>query len=374
MNNAFQCPHCKKDIELTEALKHQFDEEFQKDLEMVKKETEEKVRLKIAEEQEVSLKDAENEKKELKEQNKKLQESLLELNKSMRDLKTKDEERELEMEKKLSLEGEKIKLEATKKAEEEQRLKILELEKQKQDALKEVDEMKRKLQQGSQQSQGEVLELDFENSLRNAFPTDEIVPVGKGVRGADLKHIVKTPRGTVCGVILWETKRTKAWDTEWTNKLKNELRIEKANVPIIVTHTFPKEIDGSMGIVDGVWIIDYSLAIPVAEIMRQKLIDVAREKYLVQNRSKGNEEQVYDYILSHEFGQEIEAAFEVQKTLVEQVNREKAAFEKQWKIRLELAEKLAKSTARVIGTLQVKVGSNAALQIKGADLLEEGNE
>ncbi|MGE5041575.1 MAG: DUF2130 domain-containing protein [Candidatus Levyibacteriota bacterium] len=378
MQNTFLCPHCKKEIEITDALTQRFKEEAElknkEELERAIKETEEKIRKKISEEQELTLKDSENEITELKEQNRKLQESLLELNKTLREFKLKDETRELEMQKKIASEEEKIKLEATKKAEEESRLKILELEKQKQDALKEVEDMRRKLQQGSQQAQGEVLELDFENTLRETFPSDEILPIGKGVRGADIKQVVKTPRGTVCGIILWETKRTRAWDNDWPNKLKNELRIEKAHAPIIVSDAFPKELTTKFGVVNGVYVVDYSHAIILAELMRQRLIDIARERFLIENRSKDNQEQIYDYIVSREFGQELDALLEVQLAMVEQVSREKAAFEKQWKARLEISDKLLKSRSRIAGTLQIKLGQNTTLQIKDSGLLEDGKE
>lgn len=381
MQNTITCPHCNKDFQMDEVFRHQVEDEilqktqkeFEKNLEKVKVETEEKLRKELIEEQEQLAKNSEIEKKELAEKNKQLRDEQLEQAKTIRELKSKDEERELEMQKKLASEEEKIRLDAQKKAQEEQKFKLLEKDKLLDDARKANEDLKRKLEQGSQQTQGEVLELDFENTLKDAFPTDEIIPIGKGVRGADIKHVVKTERGTICGIILWETKRTKTWDNDWTNKLKNELRTENAQIPIIVSETFPKELATKMGLVNGVWVVDYSHALIIAEIMRHRLIDIAREKYLSTNRNKDNQEQVYDYIVSKEFGQELDALLEVHYALRDQISKEKAAFEKQWKTREEIADKLLKSRSRMTSTLQIKAGNNNQLQIKDSELLGDGS-
>jgi hypothetical protein len=258
--------------------------------------------------------------------------------------------------------------ESLEKENDRHRIKELELEKKLLDIQNKNDEMRIQLEQGSQQTQGEVIELDFENSLIKIFPDDEIVPIGKGTKGADVRQIIKTPKGTVCGVILWETKQTKSWDNDWPRKLKNDLRTEKANIPIIVSAAFPKEIKGSMGYTDGVLVVNYQNALVIAEVMRQKLIDVARQKYLAENR-EGKGEALYEYVVSHEFSQQIESILEVHREMVDQVSKERAAFEKQWKTRIEYSEKMLKSTARMVGSIQGKIGTANNLQIKGLDML-----
>ena len=206
-------------------------------------------------------------------------EEQLKLREDKRRLEEEKKDFEIEMQKKVE---EKVK-ESLEREDERHRLKELENEKKLQDAIKANEELRRKLEQGSQQTQGEVLELDFENALVSEFPDDEIVAVAKGKNGADIRQIVKTPKGTTCGVILWETKRVKAWANDWPEKLKNDLRAEKANIPIIVTNVFPRGFKTNMGVFEGVWIVGYSLGLPLSQLMRQRLIDVAREKYFAQN-------------------------------------------------------------------------------------------
>lgn len=365
-NNTLICPNCKKSIQLSEALLHEFQEEFElkhkKDMQEAVRLAEEKAKI------ELEKKNAEEIEK-LKKQNEEKDEAL-----KKRELESIEEKRKLEEERKefelnKQKEEEKIREAAYKEAMDNSRLEKLEYEKKINDMQKALEEAQRKGKQGSQQLQGEVLELDFEEALREAFPTDDIIPVEKGKIGADVRQIVKTARGTVCGVILWETKRTKGWSNDWPEKLKKDLRAEKANVPIIVTNSFPKGFNGQMGMFEGVWLVDYSLSQVLAELMRQKLIDVAREKYLANNK-EGKKEQLYEYIISHEFVQQVESILEVHREMVEQVNREKAAFEKQWKTRLEYSEKLVRGTARMVGSIQGRLGESNHLQIKGLDMLE----
>lgn len=376
MNNIVKCTHCGKDIEISEALTHQIkselssslEKEFQEKITLAQKEAEEKATKRIAEEIETKLKDKENEATEARERNKKLQEELLGATRSMRELKEKDEQREVELERKLAQERDKLKEEISKRYTDEYRLKELENEKRISDLKKALDEAQRKAQQGSMQTQGEVLELDLEQTLILAFPTDDIDPVEKGVKGADIRQTVKTTHGNVCGVILWETKRTKSWSDEWVVKLKDDLRAEKAHVPIIVSTVLPKEAESGMGLKDGVWVVSFALFVPLARILRDKLIDVAREKFLAQSKG-GKAEQLYGYITSHEFRQQIEATLEVYSSMKEQIDRERRAYEKIWSQREVQVDRMFKSTAHIVGSIQGTVGSSMG-QIKGLDLLE----
>ncbi|HRN96298.1 MAG TPA: DUF2130 domain-containing protein [Candidatus Levybacteria bacterium] len=379
MPNLIKCIHCDREFEMSEALTHQLKEElsssleadFKQKIEAAQKEAEEKATKRIAEEVELKLKDKENEANQAKEQNKKLQQDLLEAMRKERELKERDEQRELELEKKLTIEREKLKEEMSKRYTDEYRLKELENEKRINDLKKALDEAQRKAQQGSMQTQGEVLELDLEQALMMAFPTDDIEPVEKGVKGADIRHTVKTSHGNVCGVILWETKRTKAWSDEWITKLNDDLRASKANIPVIVSSVLPKEAESGMGIKDGVWIVNFNLFISLARILRDKLTDVAKEKFYAQNKD-GKADQLYGYITSHEFKQQVEAILEVYSTMKEQVDRERRAYEKLWAAREVQAERMFRSTARIVGSIQGTVGSSMT-QIKGLDLLELEN-
>jgi len=293
----------------------------------------------------------------------------LEHSKQIRFLKEKDIDREREMQKKLSVEGEKIRLDAQKKAEEGNRLKLIEKDKQLQGALKEIEEMRRKLQQGSQQSQGEVLEDELEKLLRDAFSQDDFEPVAKGVSGADIRHIIKSPKGTICGVILWESKRTKEWSDKWLTKLKEDLRAQKANIPVIVSIVLPKEAKDGFGIKDGVWICSHQLILPIATILRKSLLDVGYQKAILANRGE-KADMLYSYVTSHEFQQQVERIVEVYREMKDQIIKERMAFERSWKQREAQAERIIISAANIVGNMQGKVGASMP-QIKGLDLLPE---
>lgn len=372
MQNTFLCPHCKKEIELTEALKHEFQEEFEKDLEAVKKETEEKLRKKLEKEQELALKDSENEKKELKEQNKKLQESLLELNKSIRDLKTKDDERELEMQKKLASEEEKIKFEATKKAEEEQRSKILEKDKQLADTLKELEDAKRKLQQGSQQAQGETFELEFENIIKREFPHDIVSEVAKGVRGGDIIQEVVDSKGNNVGKILWELKNTKAWSEGWVEKLKGDKRTITAEDAVLITEVLPNDMKSNGAYRNGIWVCKRESVIAIASVLRAKLIQL----FMVKNANNGKDEKMdilFAYLSGTEFKHRIEAIIEAWTGMQDDIEREKRYFAGKWSRDDKHIRQVIDNTIGMRGDLEGIMGNSLA-EIKGLDLITDGKE
>lgn len=376
MDNIIKCPHCGKEVEVTEALKHQVEEQVvaqltakhKQELTAIKEKVEKEVGQKIKEQLELDLKDKQNTIEESHKQNTKLREQLLETTKLIRELKEKDSERELEMQKKLSEQTEKLREETAKKYEEQHRLKELELQKKLSDAQKLNDELKQKLEQGSQQTQGEVLELDLEQILRDTFRDDEILPIGKGVTGADIRQIVKSPKGFLCGTILWETKRTKNWEEKWLEKLKSDLRSEKAHLCVIVSQVLPLEAKQGIGFRDGVWVCSYELVISLAILLRKSLLDVAYQKAISAHRGEKSD-LLYAYITGHEFRQQVEAIVEVFQEMQGQLSRERLVYEKQWKQREAQIKRVLLSTTNIVGTMQGLIGSST-LQIQGLELLE----
>ncbi len=119
--------------------------------------------------------------------------------------------------------------------------------------------MQRKIEQGSQQLQGEVMEIALERLLNEHFRHDEIVPVPKGVFGGDCLQKVRNTSMQECGTILWETKRTKNWSQSWLAKLREDQREAKASLAIIVSEALPDGIN-SFGCVEGIWICSWSFA------------------------------------------------------------------------------------------------------------------
>ena len=222
---------------------------------------------------------------------------------------------------------------------------------------KAVEEAHRKGAQGSQQLQGEVQELDLEELLKKEFPGDTIEPIGKGVLGADVRQIVRSPRGMDCGHILWESKRTKAWSDSWVDKLKEDLRSDKANIPAIISETLPEEIKTGIGLRNGIWVASPALSLPLAMLLRKALLDSARQKMIAQNQLSKAEE-LYGYITGHEFAHQVEAMVETYKDMQEQIIRERTAFEKSWKQREAQVGRLLSGVAGIYGSMQGIAGSS----------------
>lgn len=380
MANLIKCPHCKKTFELTDAIKHQIEEEValdvakkhEEELIKVRKESEEKIKKQLEEKVSVEIKDLQKQLSEKENKVEELRENELKLREDRRKLEEKEKELNLEVQRKLDEERKKVEEEVLKQAVEEHRLKDKEKDKIIDDLKVALDDARRKASQGSQQLQGEILELDIEGLLTDSFPSDQIEPVEKGVKGADIRQIVKSPKGYTGGVILWEIKRTKAWSESWVTKLKEDLRKEKANVPVIVSIALPKGMESGFGLYEGVWVVDFNLVLPVATIIRKNLLDVLFEK-AVSSHKGGKSEILYDYITSHEFRQQLEAIMEVYGEMQGQITKERAAYEKIWKAREGQMQRLLSSTANVVGSIQGRVGQNV-FQIKGFDLLEEGKK
>lgn len=380
MISTVTCPSCGEAIEVTQALVHQIQEQLltevnqkhQQELASLEKKLAVEIQKQFEERNAVELQDL---KKQLQEKDikvREMQKEELSLREQKRKLEEREKEMELEVSRKFDEQRKLLEEAIVKRTQESYRMKELENEKRINDLKKALEEAQRKASQGSQQTQGEVAELDLEQSLRNAFPTDTIMSVEKGIRGADVRQVVKTTMGNICGTILWESKRTKSWASDWIPKLKEDLRNEKANVPIIVSSVLPEEAASGFGIVDGVYVVRHTLALPVAGLLRQKLIDIAREKFITQNK-ENSAEQLYTYVTSHEFRQHIEAIVEVFQDMQVQITKEKAAFEKIWKTREGQVQKLLSSTASIVGSMSGRVGQSFQ-PIKGLELLEDGQQ
>jgi hypothetical protein len=362
MANTIKCPKCGEEIEITQALSQTIKADLEKDLSK-------KIELKLREE---SGKEVQLLEEELKIKNAKLSEAREEELKLRQDkLKLEDEKKSFELEKQRQMDEErnKIRQQTLLEASDSHRLKDMEKDKMINDLKKSLEDAQQKASQGSQQLQGEVQELDLEDYLKSAFPQDEISPVGKGVRGADISQTVRTSLGTVCGVILWESKRTKAWVDDWATKLKDDLRASKANIPIIVTTALPKEIKSGFGFFEGVWVTEPSFTQPLAEILRKNLIDVAREKHNGKDRGT-KADMIYSYLTSDAFVQQIQNIIEVHQNMQSQIQKERATFEKLWKEREAQAERILISTAGIYGSIQGVAGQSLP-SVKGLDLLEE---
>lgn len=270
-------------------------------------------------------------KEELAEKDRKLaqsQETELGLRKRQRELEEGERSLKLEVVRQVDAERQKI-VETTQKAlEDTHRLKDAENDKKLTDMHEQVDELKRKLEQGSQKMQGEILELELEASLKSEFPFDEIEPVPPGIKGADVIQVVKTQTGKICGKILWETKRTKIWSDSWLQKVKDDKREAKADIVILISETLPKGLT-HFRMIDGVWVTSISTSLSLTLALRLLLIHVAREKRLEIGK-KGKMEVVYNYLTGPEFKNRVEAIVESFIQMKNELDAEKRAMNRIW--------------------------------------------
>ncbi|MFH1187133.1 MAG: DUF2130 domain-containing protein [Candidatus Levyibacteriota bacterium] len=377
--NKISCPHCGKQVEISEALKHQVKEaviaseraKHKEELEKLRSEVEKKTERRIKEDLNLKFKDTANELEEAKIGKKKLYEQLLEMSKTIREVKEQSEKKEIENEKKLNQQVDKIREDVSKTLSEKARLKELELIKKLHDTQKALEEAQRKSKQGSQQLQGEVLELDLEEKLKTSFIFDEFMPIPKGIEGADVWQKVKNKHNQEAGSILWETKRTKAWAKSWLSKLREDTRKVNANVSVLISEVLPDDVK-YFARIEGVWVTSYEYAVTLAGILRDTLLQIAIAKSSASHEDETLQE-IYDYIISEAFRHKIEAHFEGVKFLKEDLDSEKRAMERIWKKREIQINRLDRSMSQMFGEIQGIAGS-ALPTIKELGMLKAGEK
>ncbi len=410
------CPHCKTEIKLTESLaapllattRQQFEKQLaqkdsdiaQRELTMREKEkaltdakrnlddqvadqvasqlkTErarvsaeesKKAKLASANELEGKARELAELQEVLKERDGKLaeaQKAQAELIKKQRELDDAKRELELTVEKRVQDGLTEVRTLAKRDAQEGMKLKVTEKDQTIASMQKNIEELKQKAEQGSQQLQGEVLELELENLLRTKFPYDVIEPVAKGEFGGDALQRVNSPSGTSCGSILWESKRTKNWSDGWLAKLRDDQRSAKAEVCVLVSQVLPKGVE-AFDLIDGVWVTTPRAALPVATMLRQGLLQVSQTRALSEGQHTKTE-MVYQYLTGPRFKQRVEAIVEAFSSMQDDLDKERKVIMKQWAKRGEQIERVMGATVGMYGDLQGIAGKSLQ-EIEGLEM------
>jgi hypothetical protein len=377
------CPKCQHNFEPTDAIREEVEKELRGKMTDWQKKKEEETTALLAE-QKITIENelAEKLKKDLgaqydhkmkvmqqnesvmSKQVKDFQEKELEFLKQVQVIQAKEAELELELQRKLVKERESLKAQIQKEEiergslkDQEYQLKVKELEKQLDDQRKLAEEMKRKAEQGSMQMQGEVQELLLEELLKSSFPFDEIVEVGKGVRGADCIQVVRNNLGQEAGKIIYESKRTTAFAQEWIEKLKTDMRSQGADIAIIVTQAFPKDME-RFGEKEGVYICSYQEVKSVALLLRTALLKLFDAKKNQLN--KGDKMSfLYDYLTSNEFNEQWKAIGEGFRQMRQSIQKERDAMEKLWKSREKQLEKVLLNAMHIKGSIEGIAGADS---------------
>ena len=408
------CPQCKNEIKLTESLaapllesvKREYEQRLsQKDANMTQREQalaeraqslervkatldqqvaqklqQERVRIAAEEQQRAKLalgNDLDQKTNEisslqevLKQRDIKLaeaQKAQAELIRKQRELDDAKRELDLTVEKRVQADLTAERDKARKEAEEELKLKVMEKDQTITAMQKQIEDLRRRAEQGSQQLQGEVQEMELEALLTAKFPRDTIQPVPKGEFGGDVLHRVIGPLNQVCGTILWECKRTKSWSDGWLPKLREDQRAAKAEIAVIISQALPKEVE-TFGLIDGVWIADPKVALPLALSLRQTLIEVASARQASEGQQT-KMEMVYGYLTGARFRQRVQAIVEAFSSMKEDLDREKKAIIRQWAKREEQIDRVMQATVGMYGDLQGIAGKTLQ-EIEGLEFQE----
>lgn len=341
----------------------EFDKKLQHEKQSLKAVLEENLRKTISQDfqNKVQLLEAAN--KDTEEKLKLARQQELEFLKKEQLLKTREEELEIQLQRKLQEQRNELSEQIRKQEQEknmlketEFQLKVRELEKQLDDQKKLAEEMKRKAEQGSMQLQGEVQELILEELLRSNFPFDVISEVGKGVRGADCIQTVRNQYGQECGRIIFESKRTKDFSNDWIEKLKKDMRGIGVDVAVIVTQCYPKGMD-CFGEKDGVWICSFDEVKAVAYVLRDSIVKLFNASKSQDN--KGDKmHMMYDYLTSTEFNEQWKAIREGFMSMRLSIQKEREAMERLWKSREKQLDKVLLNAAHIRGSVEGIAGSD----------------
>ncbi len=397
MSTEIKCPNCGHEFEPTDSIREEVQKELRAKMSEWQKQQQQKFDVQLSEEKKRTQKeteevlrksivsDFENKLRLLEENNKDNQEKLklsrekeIEFLKKEQALLSKEQELDLQLQKMLleernkltdvirKEEAEKISLKET-----EYLLKNRELEEKLEAQKRLVDEMKRKSEQGSMQMQGEAQELLLEDVLRQSFPYDSIEEVGKGVKGADCILLVRNKFGQECGKIIFESKRTKDFSDQWIEKLKADMRSQSADIAVIVTQALPKGLD-RFGEKDGVWVCSFAEVKALTHVLRDSIVRIAQATTGQENKGE-KMHMLYDYLTGNEFAEQWKAIREGFMSMKISIQKERDAMEKLWKQREKQLEKVLLNAAHIRGSVEGIAGTdvNISLLEDSPDLLTD---
>ena len=222
------------------------------------------------------------------------------------------------------------------------------------DLKRQIDDMKRTAEFGSQQAQGFTLELELEHELRRAFPMDAIEAVPGGANGGDVLQRVFDRNGSPCGTILWESKRTKTWNDSWLPKLRDDQRRAKSEIAVLLSVELPKSL-ANFGCIDGTWITNRDCYIGLAAALRHGVIEAARARETAHGKMT-KVDLVFQYFAGSEFRQKIEGLVEAFVEMKKDLDSEKRSFCRIWNKREKQITRAMVNTSALYGDLGCIIG------------------
>ncbi len=356
MSEVIKCPECGHDIELDKAMAKKAAIGIEKE-----------IAKRVAEAEKKAQSEANVETQKLRCQLDEANKRELQLRKDRTELEQRAKDIDLEVQRKLDEEKSSLESRISSRIVEDHRAKDAEKDKKLADTLAQVEDLKRRMEQGSQQAQGETFEAELEDLLRIEFPFDVIDPVSPGVKGGDILHTFKTKTGVECGKMLWEIKRTKTWSEGWITKVKSDARNCKADVCLIASEALPKGVD-TFQEVDAVWVASPTSCLPLAHAIRQGMLRTAKERYM-QAGKQDKAILIYEYFTGIEFKGRVEAIIESYRVMKSDLDSEKRAMEKVWAKREKQISMVTVSLAGMHGEIEAiaagEMQAIPALQLEG---------
>jgi hypothetical protein len=358
-DQSIACPSCGKKIPLTRALRDDIEaslkEEFDQRLEDVRDRARAEADKAAAKRHAQDLRELQD---QVKDQAKALDEARrVELSLRKRELALERQQADLELTVARAIADARATLvtEIEERAAEQHRLKDTEKDRQLADMRRQIEDLKRRADQGSQQLQGEAGEEALESILRSAFPADDISGIGQGIRGADIHQVIVDSRGARSGSILWECKNARNWSDAWITKLKNDQRSLHADVAVIVTAALPKECR-RFAMIDGVLVTDFACAAALAAVLRSNLLALAQARSAAL-RKHDTLELLYRYLSGVEFRQRVEAVVDSFAKMREELEQERRAAERTFARRAKQIDAVTFNVSGMYGDLQGMVPS-----------------
>jgi hypothetical protein len=252
------------------------------------------------------------------------------------------------------------------------RLKQKELEKQRDDAKQAADELRRRMEQGSQQAQGEALELTLEAELAFRFPTDRVEPIANGAYGADILHTIIMADGRNCGSITWETKNAQSWNSKWLEKLRMDVISSKSEFGVLVSTALPEGVK-YFDQIDGMYVCSLAVWFAVATMLRQQIINLAFARASAEGREQ-KMDVVYGYLTGPEFRERVNAIIQTFVGMQDQLNQEKRALMKHWSRREKQIQAVLNGLSGMYGDLQGIIGTASLPEIETLEITDLDEE
>jgi hypothetical protein len=284
---------------------------------------------------------------------------------SQRELEDAKREVELTVEKRVQESLDTVRHKAKQEAEDALKLKLIEKEQLIAFMQRQVDELKRKSEQGPAHSIGGAPEIELEATLRIKFSGDLIERVAKGESGGDVCQGVMDSHNQRSGTILWEVKRTKNWSDGWLAKLREDQLEAKADIAVLVSRSLPKEVEGFDNL-EGIWVTEPRYALPLAVALRQSLIEIATARAASAGQ-KTKMELVYQYLTGPLFRQRIQAIVEKFSDMQADLAKERKTITRLWAKRESQITRVIESTVGMYGDLQ-GIAGKALQEIDGLNV------